>query len=125
MRFDPGDQRLRAVETEDGPAAGIRVQQVGEAGFDAGGFVEKGERAAEGRQVPGQALAVSGGLNLDFGERLAGFFRFHDARGVPVGIEEIVREAVARGKGEFADGDAAAGFDVDAVAILDQPTGGG
>src|ERR1035437_3169558 len=44
---------------------------------------------------------------------------------VPVDVGEVVGKAVSGGQLEFADGDSAAGFDVDAVAILDQPTGGG
>ena len=44
---------------------------------------------------------------------------------VPVDVEEVVGKAVSGGQLEFADGDSAAGFDVDAVAILDQPAGRG
>src|ERR1017187_745499 len=44
---------------------------------------------------------------------------------VPVDVEEVVGETVSGGQLEFADGDSAAGFDVDAVAILDQPAGRG
>ena len=44
---------------------------------------------------------------------------------VPVDVGGVVGKAVSGGQLEFADGDSAAGFDVDAVAILDQPTGGG
>jgi hypothetical protein len=44
---------------------------------------------------------------------------------VPVDVEEVVGKAVSGGQLEFADGDSAAGFNVDAVAILDQPASGG
>jgi hypothetical protein len=59
---------------------------------------------------------------ISFGPTL---LRFDYSSGVPVDVEKVVGETVAGGEWEFADGNAAAGFDVDAVAILDQPAGGG
>lgn len=62
------------METEDGAAAGVRVQKVR-------------ERAAKGGQVPRQAFAISGSLNFHFRERFAGLLGFHYADGVSIRIQ--------------------------------------
>ena len=55
---DPARQRLGPVEGEDPAAARFRIEPVGEAGFDAGGLVEEGQRTDKGRYARRQPLAV-------------------------------------------------------------------
>jgi hypothetical protein len=63
-------------------------------------------------------------LDLDFNERNARLLGFDHSGCVSVDVEEIIGKAMAGRQLEFADRDTAGGFDVDAVAILDQPAGG-
>jgi hypothetical protein len=113
------------VEGEDGAAASVGFEEVGEARLDSGGLVAEWERAARRGEVPRESLAVSAGLDFDFDEGNALLLCLDYSGCVAVNVEEVVGKAVSGGKWEFADGNAAAGFDVDAVAILDEPAGGG
>ena len=123
--FEPGGEGFGAVKGEDGAAAGVGFEEVGEARLDSGGLVTEGERAARGGEVVRESLAVFAGLDFDFDEGNSLLLGLDYSGGTTVNIEEVIGEAMSGGQGEFADGDAAAGFDVDAVAILDQPAGGG
>ena len=122
---DPLGEGFGFVEGEDGAAAGVGFEEVGEAGFDAGGFVAEGEGSAWGGKVVGQADAVSGGLGFDADEGGAGAFGFDDADGGTIDVEEVVGETVTLFEGEFADGDALGGGEIDLVAGLEGPVSGG
>ena len=123
--FEPGGEGFGAVEGEDGAAAGVGFEEVGEARLDSGGLVAEGERATRSGEIVRESLAVFGGLNFDCDEGNALLLGLDYSGGVAVDVEEVVGKAVSGGEWEFADSDAAAGFDVDVVAILDEPTGGG
>src|SRR6266852_7872518 len=105
--------------------AGVWVEKVGEASFDAGALVAEGGRLARGLELGREADTVFFGLDFVAGEGGAFFFSFDDAGGDGVDVEEIVGFAVAGFQGEFADGDAAGGVDVGFVAGLDEPAGVG
>jgi hypothetical protein len=113
------------VEGEDGAAAGVGFEEVGEARLDSGGLVAEREPATRRGEVPRESLTVFAGLDLDFDEGNPFLFCLDYSGCVAVDVEEVVGKAVSGGQREFADGNAATGFDVDAVAILDQPAGGG
>lgn len=70
---DPFGQGFGLVEGEDGAPAGLGLEQVGEAGFDAGGFVAERQRAARGREGVGQSDAVFAGLWFDAGQGRTSF----------------------------------------------------
>ena len=123
--FEPGGEGFGTVKAEDGAAAGVGFEEVGEARLDAGGFVAEGEGPAWRGEVLGKPDAVFGGLDLDTDQGNAGLLGFHDAGSVAIDVEEVVGETVPRSGREFANGDAAAGFNIDAVAILDEPPGAG
>ena len=109
------------MKGENGSGAGIGIEAVGEAGFDAGGLVAEGERPEPGGEYVGEAMRVLVGLDLDTGEGMAGRLRLHHPGGLAVDVEEIVGLAMARLQGEIANGDAAAGVDVGAAVVLNQP----
>ena len=121
--FEPTGERFGAVETEDGTAARVGFQEVGEARLDASGLITERERAARRGEIPGKPDAVFGGLDFDADQGDAGLLRFHDADCVSIDVQEVIGEAVPWSELEFSNGYAAAGFNVDVVAILDQPTG--
>jgi len=106
-------------------AAGVGFEQVGEARLDSSGLVAERERAARRWEIVRQSLAIFAGLDFDFDKGHARLLGLDDSGRVAVDIEEVVGETVSAGQLEFADGDSASGLDVDTVAILDQPTGGG
>lgn len=113
------------MEAEDGPAARVGFEEVRKTGLDTGGLVAKRQRATRRGEILRQALAVFDGLDLDLDERNSLFLGFNDASRVAVDIEEVVGETVAGREREFAEGDSTTGFNVDAVAALDDPTSGG
>src|ERR1035437_1283463 len=80
-------------------------------------------RAARGGNILGKPDAVFGGLDFDADQGHAGLLGFHHAGCVSIDIEEVVGKAMPRGERKFANGYAAAGFNVDCVAILDEPPG--
>lgn len=92
-------------------------------GFDTGRFIEDRERADQGGIVVGEAIAVFGGLGFDAGEGRANFFGFDGADGMGIDEEEVVGFAVAGFEGDFADGDATGGVEVEGGAVLDKPPG--
>jgi len=71
------------VKSEDRPQAGIGVETVGEAGFDAGGLVGKGERVVPGGKSDRQPFGVALGLDLDAGQGDADLLRL-DHFGGPI-----------------------------------------
>ena len=122
---EPLRKGLGTVEAEDGAAAGVGFEEVGEAGFDAGGLVAERERAAGRGEILGEALAVlaGSGFRRRSGERLPSWLR---RRRRPIRRRRgDSRRNRGREREEFANGDSAAGVDVDAVAILDEPSGSG
>jgi hypothetical protein len=64
VQADQAQQLLGPVEGEDRPAAGGRVEQVGELGDGAGRFVVERDGELVGGYAGGHALDVSGGLSL-------------------------------------------------------------
>src|ERR1035438_3186956 len=113
--FEPGGEGFGTVKAEDGAAAGVGFEEVGEARLDAGRLVAEGEGAARRGKIPGEADAVLGGLDLDADQGNASLFGLHDTGSVAIDVEEVVGESVPRSEREFANGDAAAGFDIDEI----------
>lgn len=70
---NPVGEGFRFVEGEDGAAAGVGFEEIGEAGFDAGALVAEREGAAGSGDDFGKADAVLGGLDFDGGEGDAAF----------------------------------------------------
>jgi len=70
-----------------------------------------------------EAFAVFGGLDLDPDQGHARLLRFYHTGRVSIDVEEIVGKAVPRSEHEFANRNAASGFNVAAVAVLDEPPG--
>ncbi len=101
------------------PAARFGVKMVGEAGFDAGGFVAEGEHGAFCGEDFGQVGQVFGALFFDADECLSGFLGFDGAYRLIVDEEEVV--GGAGGEGEFANGDALGRAEVHAVKVLYEP----
>jgi hypothetical protein len=84
LELDEPEQFVRPMEAEDQPAAGVRLEGVGELGELAGGLVGEGERQAIGRQGPRQAV-----------ERLARL-RFDPGQGVPLRLRlDVNRSTVS------------------------------
>jgi hypothetical protein len=119
----PLRQGLGPVEGKHGAGAGLRVQAVGEVGFDAGGFKTERQRPAPGGQAGRQALGVAGGLHFHAGEGGALFLGLDHAGGFGVDVEQVVGKAVAGVQGEFADGHATGGVDVGIRHVADVPAG--
>ena len=119
--LQPLRQGFWPVEAEDIAAGRVGFKEIGEAGLDAGGLIEKWQRPARGREGLGSTLAVLLGLDFDANESRAFFFGLDDPDGLAVGKEQIVGLAKAVTEGKFADGNAAAGVDVGVGAVLDEP----
>jgi hypothetical protein len=113
------NQLFGAVEGEDLPAAGARLQGVGELGDGAGGLVSEGQRQAEMGQAVGEALQVLPRLGFDAGEGVALGLGLDDAHGLAVGVQEVVGLPALEGK--FTDGDAQASRDVHVSVALYDP----
>jgi hypothetical protein len=121
--LQPVGQGLGPVEGKHGTGAGLRVQALGEVGFDAGGFVAEGQGPHPGGQRGRQALGVAGGLHLHAGEGGALFFGLDHAGGFGVDVKQIVGKAVAGVQGKFADRHATGGVDVGVRHVADMPAG--
>jgi hypothetical protein len=80
----PGCQLLGAVECEDVAAARLGVEQVGEAGLDAGALIEEGEGLDGAREVVRHPRGIFGGLGLDAGQGGAGLLGLDDTGGLAV-----------------------------------------
>jgi hypothetical protein len=91
----PLRQGLGPVEGKHGAGAGLRVQAVGEVGFDAGGFKTERQGPTPGGQRSRQALGVAGGLHFHAGEGGALFLGLDHAGGFGVDVEQVVGKAVA------------------------------
>ena len=125
VAFKPGGKSFGTVKAEHRPAARVRFQQVGKSGLHACGFITERERPARRGKIPGKPDAVLGGLNFDADEGNAGLFGFHNAGCVSIDVQEVIGKAMPWSELELANRDAATGFNVDAAAILDQPSGRG
>lgn len=112
------------MEAEDGAAGGVGLQQVREAGFDAGGLIKEGEGSPRGWESLGDAFAVLLGLDFDTDEGRAFLFGLDGAGGLAIDKEEIVGFAVAVRESEFANRNAAAGVDVGVGTVLNEPPSG-
>jgi hypothetical protein len=112
------------MKREDRPAAGLGLEEIGEASFDAGAFVAEWQRAAIGGQIGRQAFAIFRGLDFYANERQAGFLSLDYSACSAVDIEEIIRETMAGFQGKFPDGDAPARSDDGFFAVLDEPASG-
>ena len=117
-------QRFGPVERKDLATAGVRVQQAGESGFDAGALIQERQWTTRDGNVVWNALAVLLRLNLDAGERLAFSLGLDHAGGCAVHEEKVVGLAVPLLHGKFADSNTPASRDVGGVAVLDYPSGG-
>jgi hypothetical protein len=122
--LQPVGQGLGPVKGEDGAGAGLRVEAVGEVGFDASGFVAEGQGPHPGGQRGRQALRVAGRLHLDAGERGARLLGLDHAGGSGVDVKQVVGKAVAGVQGEFANRHATGGVDVGVGHVADVPAGG-
>ena len=111
------------MEGKHGAGARLRVQPLGDVGFNAGGFVAEGQGSAPGGQRGGQALGVAGGLHFHAGERSALFLGLDHASGFAVDIQQVVGKAVTGVEGEFTQRHATGGVDVGLGHIADVPTG--
>ena len=110
------------MEGENVAAARVRVQQVGEARLQSGGFVEERQRSAVGGQNIRQPVAVPARLGLDAGERVAGRLGLDDAGRLPIDVQQVIGDAVAGFQAELAHRDAPCGGDVHRVSVLHGPT---
>jgi hypothetical protein len=120
--LEPGGERLRPVEREDGAACRVGVERVREAGLRARGLVGERERALErGRDLVGQAVDVLRALPLHPGQRLTFLLRLDDAGGGAVDEEEIVGTTVRRLQDELAHGDTPRRGEVGARRVLNRP----
>ena len=107
------------MEGEDLAGAGLRVALIGEAGEDAGGLVEEGERdvVTPGLHEVFEAAGIAGGLDLDAAEGHAFGFGFDETQGFAVDEEQVVGEAGF--EGGFTHGDAGGGgVEVDLIRSL-------
>jgi hypothetical protein len=112
------------VEGEDLAGTGLGIALVGEAGDDAGSFVEKRQRLAGVLDSFQRGVRIVLGLVLDGGDVLAEDFLLglRDTDRFSINEEdEIGRAAVG---GVFADGLALALVEVDGVLVLNGPAGG-
>ena len=117
----PFGQRLRTVEGEDLTAARIRVQTVGEPGFDASALVEERERAAPGRQVVRESIAVLLGLPFHTSECEARRLGFNRAGGLLIDVQDVISPAMAGFQPELSYGNALAGVQVNGPGVLSYP----
>jgi hypothetical protein len=111
------------MKAEDRAAAGIGFEEIGEAGLDAGGLIAERQRSARGGEVRRKPLAISIGLDLDLGQRDTGFLRFYYAGCVAINVKEIVGKAVTRSEKEFTNVYRSARPKINAISILDDPSG--
>ncbi len=118
---EPVREGFWAMEGEDLSAAGLRVEQAGEARFSAGALVQKRQWLLRGRYVIGQPTRVLFGLHLDAGEGFALLLRFDHAHGVAVDLQQVVGRTVAWLQQELAYGNAAGGLDIDGFRVLHGP----
>ena len=86
-------------------------------------MIAKRQRTARRGKIWRKAAAVPVGLQLDFGQRNAGLFRFNYADGTTIHVEEVIGKTITRSEKEFANCDPTARLNVDAIPILDQPSG--
>lgn len=112
--------RLRAMEGEDLAAAGLRVEQVRELRLDAGGLVQKGERASVRRERIREAFAVSLGLTLHAREGPAFRLSLNRARRRAIGVEQVIHRTTLQG--ELANCDSRRRVRIRGRAILNEPT---
>ena len=118
---EPGRERFRAVKREDAAGPGLGVALVAEERFDAGGFVEEGQRAGcDGLNEIRQVLGVMTGLLGDARQESALLLGLGDADGFAVHKQEIIARAGFEGR--FAQGDAASGGGIELFVILNNPT---
>ena len=112
---------FRAGEGEDFARARLGVALVGEAGEDAGGLVEEGQRAAGGLDPLQFGRGVVRGLFLDRGDGVAEslLLGLDDTDGLAVHEEDVVGRAGVGGV--FADGLALAGVMVPLILGLHGP----
>jgi len=117
-------ERLGAVEGEDFAGTGLGVALVGEAGEDAGGLVEEGERDAGRLDVAELGGGVFGGLFLDRGDVVAEGFSlgFVDADRLAIDEENVVGGTGIGGI--LADGLTLASEEIDGMIGLHDPAGG-
>ena len=115
---------LGAMEGEDLAGAGLGIALIGEAGDDAGGLVEEGQRHTGGLNPLQLGGGVVGGLVLGDGDVGAEGFLLGlgDADRLAVDEQHVVGGAGVGGV--FADGLALAGVEIDGVLRLHDPTGG-
>jgi hypothetical protein len=103
-RCEPFGEGFRAVEGEEFAGAGLGVALIGEAGDDAGGFVDEGEGLGivDPLELGGGVVA---GLLFDGGDVVAPFrgFGFDDGGGLFVDEEDVIGWALVGLV--FADGD--------------------
>ena len=100
------------MELEDAAGARFGVEAAAETGFLAGDLVEKRERAEVRGEGVGEAVAVLGRLELDAGERRAGFLGLDYACGPAVDKEYVIGKSMPGGERELSDRDPARGPEV-------------
>ena len=118
----PGGERFRAVKGKDAAGTGLGVALVAEERFNAGGFVEEGQRAGcDGLNEIRQILGVMAGLLGDTRKEGALLFGLGNANGLAVHNQQVI--AGAGFERDFAQGDPASGRGVKIAVILNHPAG--
>ena len=118
---EPLRQQLGPEKSKYTARAGLRVQTIGELGFDPGGLKQKRQRPAPGRQGCRQALGIALRLNFNPFEGDAFFFGLDHATGFAVHIQQVVCKAMARVEREFTNGHAQCGMQIDLIDIANMP----
>jgi hypothetical protein len=121
VELDEPEQFVRPMEAEDQPAAGVRLEGVGELGDLAGGLVGEGERQAIVRQGPRQAVEIFARLRFDPGQGVPLRLRLDDADGPGVDVEHVV--GLAGGQGKLPHGHPPPGRDIHLAVVLHDPAG--
>jgi hypothetical protein len=117
----PPRQCLRLMKTENPTAARFEIQSTGEARFYSRALVTERERPHWSRKMGGESFAVLPSLGLNAGQRRSFSFGFDHANCLLIDVEQIVRKAVSRPEGKFADRDANASVKVCSRNVLDEP----
>ncbi len=112
---------FRPVEVKNPTAAWFGIQPTSESGFYSCALVTEWERPYRRGKMCRKPFAVLPGLGLNASQRRSFPFGFDYANRLLIDVEQIVRKAVSRLEGEFAERDATASVEVGSGDVLDKP----
>ena len=98
-------------------------EEIGEAGFGAGGLIKEWERPPRSWNRLRDAFAVLLCLDLNTDEGRAFFLSFNNSGGVAVDKEQVVRLTETLPQGKFSNSHSVAGVYVRVGPVLDEPSG--